>query len=965
MSVQTLPLMYTQSGQTLQVSTHTPLLAEIEALLKSGLDLKSAIEQLMRASGLLKGEVADEIRARILELPQVRSALERLQALGLIVEDASEQHVALTRLSAATKPYTLSLKASDEGEIKPGEAVIGLKGEAELALTATARSPAEAAELKLLISASDVLHSCQLGGNLTLKASMASAALSPGVGASFDLSAEARLGVTWHFQRHADDAVLNSLVYAALDVGQGARPWDLEDVMRVLDEPSEANAHLDALKAIDVLAERSIGFTAGIEIKRGFSKAWTARGASGPQQISAAASFGVGLRVGLRRTGRYSLRLRKQGGDVILDLEAMQQSSRSRGFDLGIGIGIGGVDALATDWINALLPAPSDDFKALIDTWSQPGTLLKAKIDDELRAHVSKALLPLVPLLTGDASTEELAAAQTERLFARWEDALNTRIALIGNSSAAILDQLLDEAQHALGPNFVLVEAALQQQVGAVAAPIDALQAELQTAIDDVVEVLKGKSDAALLTALKPLAKIGEQIDQLATSLNTSTAPLAAAIKRLLARYESLRKALLDGAKQAVRLKLGLAFNATVEATRGEERALSLRFSRASDSAKRWFGDLMLGRVEIDIDELQKAASASQGAFALESGSFVALAARARSASLTLDVFGVPFGDERLLASDVRVEVDLAGRIRLLALGATQSDESWTGKETRAARFSADFDALAGLQSPELGVFSLGFELSDNRLKRKELTQFFASFADSGVLPSNVADRARAQLGEGEVRNVQLGVSLLHLAQALSGAAGEARESLQREAWQNCIRFMRTRADIARLIKLDPERAYRKVMDIRRNTDALPLAKKFLIEVGGSISSNEHKRLATELLILHRAINAIPDALVALVKITRIAAELSSEVVSDERARAARDALDEILGRANNALSPVIDVNDRIFGLFSERLPDVAVALLATLNRLAGPVGLGAAPVLRYFTLEAGKRVFGPPILIG
>lgn len=961
---QTLPLMYALSGQTLEVSTHTPLIAEVDKLLKSGLDLKSAIEQLMRASNLLEGTVEPALRAAILKLPQVRSALERLQALGFIVQDASGQHVSLTRLSAARKPVALALAATGDTEIKPGKAVIALKGKSELALIATARSPAQAAELKLPIADSDMLHSCQLGGNLSLKTGGTAAALSSGVAASFDSSAEARLGVTWHFQRSADDSVLNSLVYAALDVGQGARPWDLEDVMRVLDEPSEANEHLDALKAIDVLAERSIGFGAGIEVKRGFRKTWSAQGANGPHQISVPASIGVGLRVGMRRVGRYALRLRKQGGDVILDLEAMRQSSRSASWDLGIGVDISGVDALATDWINSLLPEPNDDFKALVEKWSKPGTLFKAKIDDQLRAKFSTALSPLVPLLTGGASADELAAAQTEALFARWEDALNTRILLIGDRSSTILDQLMDEAQQVFGPNYALVDSALQQQVNAVASRIDALQKEFQTDIDGVVMRLKAKSQAALLTALQPLAKIGERIDQLASSLNTSAAPLSAAIKRLLARYEGLRKALLDGAKQAARLKLGLAFKATVEATRGEERVLSLRFSRASDSAKRWFSDLMLGRVEIDIDKLRRDAGASQGAFALESGSFVALASRARSMSLTLDAIGVPFGDERLLASGVRVEVDLAGRVRVLA-SASQSDESKTGKETRAARFSADFDALIGLRTPELGVFSLGFELSDNRLKPKELAQFFAGFVDAGVLSGSVAERARAQLGEGEVRNVQLGVSLSRLGQALSAAASERRDSLQREAWENCIRFMRPRADVARLIKRDPEFAYRKVLAIRSESHARKLAKEFTKESGGAITTKRYQPLASELLILHRAINAIPDALAALIEINRIAGDLSGADVKDERASAACDALDEVLDRANRALSPVIDVNSGLFGLFSERLPDLAVALLATLNRLAGPDGLGATPVLRHFTQDSGKRDFGPPILLG
>jgi hypothetical protein len=965
MSIQTLPVVLTQSGQTLEVSTHTPLIAELKPLMESGMDLKSAIEQLMRASGLLKGEVSTALRQRILAIPAVRTALQRLLKQGLIIEDAGEQHVAFTRLSAATKPFVLDLEASGSKEITPGQAVIGVKGQADFTFTATAHSPAQAAKLKLPIADSDVLHSCRLRGNLGLKANIAPAAAATGMGASADLDAQAGLGVTWHFQRHGDDTVVNSLVYSALDVGQGARPWDLDDVMRVLDEPQESDAHLDALKAIDVLAERSFDFSAGVEIKRGFSKAWTAQGASGPQAISAAASIGVGLRFALQSKGRFAVRLRKEGGDVILELASMQQSGRSGGFDLGLGIGISGLDALATGWINKLLPEPTEDFKELVDKWSKPGSLLRAKLDKSLRKRFSEALLPLVPLLTGEANADEVVKQQVNRLFARWEEALNSRIALIGSSSAGMFEDLLIDAREAFGENFALVESALKQQAGEVQKRIDELQAELQADIDEVVAKLKNKSQAALLTALKPLERVGERVDQLAKTLDTSVAPLIEAIKQLLGRYEKLRKKLLDGAKKAAALKIGLAFNATSEGTRGEERELRLRFSRASDSAKRWFSDLMLGRVAIDIDALQDAAKASQGAFAVESGSFVAFSARARSASLSLDVFGMPFGDQRLLSSEVRVEVDEAGRIRLLSMSAKNSDESWSRRESRAARFSADFDALEGLVDPKPGVFSLGFELSDDLLEPKELRQFFEGFIKAGVLASDVTDHARAMLGEGNVRNVQLSVSMSRLAQALVNAADEPREALQREAWDNCMRFMRPRADALELIREEPERGFQKVIAIRSKTKALDLAIEFLRETGGIESSRKTNQLQRQMLMLRRAINAIPDALAALAEINRIAADLRSGSVSDDDARKARDRLDETLDRANRALSPVIDVNDGIFGLFSERLPDIAVALLAVLNRLAGPEGLDATPVLRRFELEAdGTRRFLPPVLI-
>jgi len=963
MRVQTLPIMYTQSGQTFQVSTHTPLVEEISQLLDQGADLTSAVEQLMRASGMLKGEVTDALKARILGIPEVRSALEKLQGLGLIVEDAGEQHVALTRLGVADKSTKLELKASGGEDIAAGKAVIGLKGEAELALIATAHKPAAAAKLGLPIAASDVLHSCQLGGNVGLKATVKAPAVNAGIEAAADLNA--KLGVTWHFQRHAEDTVLNSLVYAALDVGQGASPWDLEDVMRVLDEPRQANGHLDAMKAIDLRAERTLGFSAGISLQRGFSKAFEVAGAEGKQKIAAAAKIGASLRYAMRHTGHYELRLVKQGGDVILHLDQASESSSTRGFDLGVDIAITGIDALATGWINKLLPEPPEAMLALVEKWSTPGTLLKAKLEAALTERMGEALQPLIPILLGDATAEVVAQQQVDRLFQAWEEALNTRIAVIGTSAQSVVDQLLGTASESLGEHYALVQPALTGLAGDLVERVLELQNELQIDLDEAVARIKVQTGQTLINTLKPLEQVGERVNQLVKTLDTSAAPLADAVKRLLARYASLRKALLDGAKQAAKLKLSIAFNSTLEKTRGEGRTLSVRFRRPSDGAKRWFSELMLGRVDIDIDAIQSAAAASDGAFAVEDAGFVAFASRARSTSLTLDIFGMPFGDVRMLSSEVRVEVDMSGRISLLHLAAKQSDQSKTFKESRAARFSADFDVLNQASNALPGVFSLGFELDDNRLKPKELAQFFAGFSDAGVLTAEVAGRARQLLGGKQVKNVQLSVAIAGLSRGLQAAAGERVEDLRREAWQNCIRFMQRGDYVGKNIRENPAVFFDKVLASRTVLVATDLAKKVLPEIGGSTSSTRTNALGREMHVLYLAINAIPNAVAALAKIGALAAQLQTENVSDQRARDARDLLDTYLDEANRALSPVINVGDGIFALFSERLPDIAVALLAILARLAGPEGLAAKPALRYFSVnDKGQRQFGPPILI-
>jgi len=984
-SSQNLPIIYTQSLQAVEVSTETPLIQAIQRLFKQqpGADLKSVIKLLMRASGALIGEVEDHLKAEILGNPKIGAALDRLVQLRLINRYAGKTDIDLARLSAVSEPTTLALEAQAGKSFSDDEAVIGITGSAELALVATINRKAEAEKLRIKISDDDILHSCRLGGNVGLKAN----AKTPLGRASATLAAAANagLGITWHFQRHADDTVLNSLVYAALDVGQGACPWNLDHVMRVLDEPLVANGHIEAMKAIDLVAERSLGLSAGITLQQGFSKEFEVAGAGGKQAVSTPAEINASLTYSLRRRGRYAIRLYKKGGDVMLDLDTTAESGSTRAFDFGLDIGVSGVDALATGWINKLLPEPPEHYAGLIEKWSTPGTLLKAKLEGGLEKRFSKALQPLIPILLGDATADEVAKQQVSRLFAAWEEALNARIGLINTSAEAIVDQLMTSARETLGEHYALVEAQLGELSAAVADKVKALQDQLASEVDDVVATLKTKSQSVIRSALKPLELVGARVSELEKSLNTSAAPTAKAITDLLARYEKLRTALLDGAKLAAKLKLGVAFNDTLEKSAGESRLLILRFKRDSDSARRWFSDLVLGRVDIDIDAIRRAADTSDGAFAIVSGSFVAFAERARTSSLTLDVFGMPFRDVRMLSSDVRVEVDLSGRVSL-RLNAQQSDTSKSRSEERVARFSADFSALslpAELDQSTRGIaqlpgsFSLAFELTDNKLKGRELEEFFGGFVDVGVLPPSVITRARQLLGKSSdpaasSTNVQLSVVMTGLGRALQQAAREAASAnapagaLQRETLSMFLRHAKMDGWARNIVGKGAWQIVDGLVRARRPPDAKSLAYDLLTSNGGSVSGGNENKIALPLWRLILVMQTIPNAIIALGKIGALAAQLREEVVSNARASEARDLLDVLLAETNRALSPLIDARDISYSPFTERLRDSTVALLAVLSRLAGAEGLGATPVLRRFTIhENGERRLGVPVLIG
>jgi len=966
MTSTTLPVVFANAGRVAQASTETPLIAALKAEFDNGLNLQAALEKLMVLSGLLGSPPMSGTAAIP---PEVRAALERLQRAGLIIVDAGGRSIRLTVLRDLVQPVTLPLTVKPGREVKRGDVGLSVGGEASLLLESGVLHAPQAAELGLGTAGADVLHRLRIQGQLGVHLGLdaGTGAASVGVSASAAFAA----GIHWYFQRHADDTVVSSLVDAAMEIANGARPWDLDDAIRVLDEPGTLAGHLDALKAIDVEADRKLSFRGSIALARGFATQVDVPAPDGAASLAIAAKAGASLAYSVQQAGSWRIRLTREQGDTVLSLTRSHGREQVREFNLGVDVGVSGVGDLVQAWTDKLLPALDPEIRAAFDEWSRPGTALRARLQQRIAKDKTAkgALAALADLLLGQGDSDAAAQDLSDALLEQWQSELDDRVQVAGQRAEALANQLLAPLSAKMRGELggEVVGAVQNLLLGA----LDQVQQDVEAKLGTLRDKLIRRAQAELALALQPLEQVGERVDQLVRDVDANATRIADALKRLLARYENLRKVLHKAASDAGALKVALAFTDTARFESGERSALQLRFRVANDTTRALFRRLVLGRGDIDCAEIERIAGATDGALLIDSCSFATFAARARSTTLSLDLFGLRFADARVLRDDVRIEIDSSGRVGVFAASAAQSHTSTTLKERREARFSADFDLIDPTPGHLPGTLGLSFELSDDDLKPKELHQFFGSFEDAGLLRPEVAARARDLLGGGRAPNVQIEVGLSGIEAALRSAASVGDAALRRKAFDNLMAFARPSAAFADSVlgamwKADAERLFQWASDAATPAGARRAAVQALARHGVAQSNGHDLAFALRLQMLNQRMNALSAVVAALAQIRELAQSAAGVTVDNDRARLLRVELDSILQAVQRAMQPLVAVNDAVMGLFSERLPDRVIALLATLTQLADPGTVTARPMLRGFVPStSGERQLGPPTILG
>lgn len=729
-----------------------------------------------------------------------------------------------------------------------------------------------------------------------------------------------------------------STVDAALELSQGASPWDLAQVRRVLEQPAQPGRHMDALRAIDLVVERRLRVSGELSVQRGFVGEVNLPGANGPATIQLAAVAKASFRFSAARSGEFRVRLTRDGSDILLDLSRTRSRRQEREFKAGIEIGIKGLDGLAQGWLDKLLPAIDDDLRGKLEQWSKPGSAFATQIRKELGKRWGEHLQPLAEVVLGEVTAKETAETLSKLLIDRWSEMLDERIGMVGERAESVAARLLEDTA-AEGSLSAQAMAAIH---AAVIKSITSLQSNIRAEVGSYVGGLQGRTENQLTKLLSPLQAVGEKVAELVAAVDDTATKVVSAIESLLKRYETLRKSLTTAAQKAAALKLGINFEASSSYETGESREICIRFGPGANAdAAAHFRRLVLGHGEVALDAVGAMEAAGAGV-RVEGGGFSAYAKRDRSISFSLDLFGLSFSDARALSSEVTIDVDASGRVRAFDSSATQTRVSSNPRTRQSASFSADFDLIAADSGRLPGTMGLAFELSGTEaLSQKALSQFLGSFVEAGLLAPDRAASAMRRLEDRTDQRLSVSVTLNGLDSVMEKAALIPVETLKEDVLHDCMRFMRKRSDVAgrHIPRLPFDALFDWVKRAGGKNGADRAAHETIRTVLKGLSletrlGGDMNRISREYRALYHASICIPATVSALAAIGQLAVATRSRALSDDEAIAARNRLDDLIQALQRAATPAVDVSDSIYRYLSERLPDRTVALLAAMARL-------------------------------
>ena len=933
------------AGSGLTLDPNTPLIDALRQAMQRGSSLRDALIALAQTAS-----------------PEVKQAIDRLIRAGVLIEEPGGTHLQLTTLASSSQPITLELKAERAATLNRADGALGISlaagisVEAALALVLDVLDAMPDGSPHLSVPASDVLHRCRLGGNVGVTASVKPMPA--------ELSADGRwqAAVAWYFQRHREDTVLGSLVDAAFELSDGVLPWNLADVHRVLSDSDGPNLHRDGLRAIDIESERSIVVAGALKVSRGIAVKADVGGKDAEIGFSATANAKLGF--SLARSGRFRIRLSMDAGKLVLELNESSKRSSGRDATVGVSLGVEGMDGVVKPWLDQLAEL-DQSLRDFLDTWSKPGDMLVGALRSKLTNTLTDELKPLAELVLGQVGSEQTAATLVDGLLARWQTLLDERVAMFDGLPDVVVDRLMElsllDTLDRTHPDVVKARGwlteAIEEQVN-----------KAKTEVQALANQIKGKGTAELKKILAPLEQIGENVEALASTLDTNASALLVPLQKLLTRYEKLRKALNEGVRKAALLKLSAAWSESREKTSGQTRALRLSFTQPGNSnAAALFRDLVLGRGPIDIEHIQ--AMESDGVN-VESGHLLQFSQVSRTASFTLDLFGLKFSDARILNAKSRIETDTAGRILAFDGQSTQERISIGPSGEQRARFSADFDFLDASEGSVPGTLGLGFSLTDDKLKPKELRQYLSSFVDAGLLHKDTQQRIAATLGDENVRNVEIAIALL----GLPAVMPRTTSTPDAEYLAYLENIKRIALDRVLTFAARTSRGYGKQLGQLDRTQLLAWAKGAFNTSGASRaaresnifneSSKKFARLEREFRFLNRVIGTIPSSIERIRELQSLGGTVRIAALDEDEARAAERRLNNALVALQRSMEPMVDVNTALVRMFNQRLPDYTVGLLATLKELDTSGSLRAHVSIRRFSLDnEGKRRYEEPTL--
>lgn len=767
--------------------------------------------------------------------------------------------------------------------------------------------------------------------------------------------------VRWYIQAKDDEPLLSALETAGHHF---VWPHDVQSMLRLCNRTDwfglEYELNGEAQLAIDVIAAKTaVGWTVNLD---------------GPE---ASVGLSLGLNAGFKAShaSRWKISAMVEARTVPghaetlglrVKLHDLKQSDRKLSFDLVAGADFSPIVTNAEHLLRAAWPELPDS--ALLDALTQPGTAIAKHVRTLIEDKLDGPLESVVGLLVGGKATEALRDSLVEKLTASLTDTLDNALSDIASGKAKVEDLATRWLTQVLGKSADLVT-----KDGDLAKLVDNAVSEatkgLSDALGSLSKFIVGKGSTEVDKVLKSLGELGAQFDAITAQLDANAA--SSAIKKAIDRYAALRTRLLEAMGDGQRQKVVLTLSSVASTSKTTEAAFEV-WLRADDNitaeAEQLFHMLCAGQL-LALPELVQAGLAS-GALADATGWLLSTGAALSEQRATLNFFGISISSSSSWLSKVAVRADLVTG-DLIAVKAEAGVETAIANpwKNRTANLRVQLEFLSSPTAPRRLAASLdgAFTTKQENTDRAKVQDLLNTYADAvgmqrndiglllGAPPASDADGARRFW-----KSLTIAVPVALSVQQWAAFAARQPDDIDKVSLEIALAQFRRRYAQDSLFFSDPLASLRDDAENADESTILGFLKRFPTRyVTRYDAAYEAGKLGIETtesvlfspgarrFMAYQRLSATVQAPLRLRNLAIEAANQLQAIPAQSNPEAARQMLEPIMRRMQEALAPVALVSETWLGIGLLGAKDEPIAwpfvsfitTMAKLTDLAVPPG--------------------------
>ena len=923
------------------VRLDTPVVKFIDKLLEIGDFTSSADAALIVLSGRLdEGLWQKVIDALSADRADIEGRIEKLRGYLATVEDFLDP--VLRTLADEQAPHELDLARQESTDLPIGNVALSLGANASAAFKVHHILPGAVPADFGTMPEGDALQVFTATGSLGLTGSAA-----PSIGSiSFGASASATAELYFQYPSQTPNVV------ALMASAKGfAPPWDLQAIATQL-QPQRSDGSWVGLRGAQIKANGAFNLAGSASI----GKSFTYQKLSKIPDPSIQANLGATLGFSLRRQGTFKIVLQKDlAGRVNVAIRRFSEKSRSGSIDLGADIDVTGLDKAARKYADQFLFNP-DGIIEEIEAWKAPGDRIAGKIgqlDDEVSQQLGA-------ILTGNQDTKRAAEYANQRVKKAIVREFNERINFWDDvDSAALARSATGSISGWLGLDERLAALLSKHLEPKLVEWMDEFKTELQEKITQVVTEKAGNlgEDAkeAVNKYLEPLEFIGEEIGDAIESVDELIEKARTKVLQWLRRYESIRKKIYDALETVAKLRVSLAFSAATSATLGKETLLSFDIVEITESTKRAYRGLLLGRADQAWDAFESARE--NGEIKNIDGVFKGWVNKESSLGLSLRIGDFAMSMKRVKAEDVNIEVAADGQIIVAGMSIRQDATSDFAYASRKASLVGAYELVEAAANPTAFPAPLGFTLaySDEHMRKRELRQLLRSLEDTAAghillrqgATENAIERYEEIAAGDRSLDARMDLTLPVTISDFSVLLTKKDEAIRRRAVK--LLFLQLLSDREKRIAKAMAQAYEGGVSIQKfirevvEEGDVRRSLRQLRGLSGSTSRrSEYGQVMSRLLSIGRNARTLVEATVQIRRIAEMQTQVSKEVLNHqgedpfEIRNELLAELEDIAETINDKLAVWLKPRGPISGIFTEEIPARTVVLLTLLSSLGG-----------------------------